>query len=173
MPGLPDGSAYGIRLSLADVKGINAAEVERIVAGRTYGSLSDFWHRARCPRPVVERLVVAGAFDSLYGIGLSSPVRRRGRVTRRDLLLQVADLDRHTRATVRAAKAAAPRGRRAMPLSVDPAGRPSRPRSTPSRPRGARRRVRPPPRRPPTSTSSSPSTSVTRPGRSRPAACRR
>ena len=122
VPGLPDGSAYGIRLSLADVKGINAAEVERVVAGRPYGSLSDFWHRARVARPVVERLVVAGAFDSLYGIGLSSPVRRRGRVTRRDLLLQVADLDRHTRATTRAAKASAPRGRRAMPLSVDPSG---------------------------------------------------
>jgi error-prone DNA polymerase len=122
VPGLPDGSAYGIRLSLADVKGINAAEVERIVAGRPYGSLSDFWTRARVSRPVVERLVVAGGFDSLYGIGLSSPVRRRGRVTRRDLLLQVADLDRHTRATTRAAKAAAPRSqgsagkRRDLPL---------------------------------------------------------
>jgi error-prone DNA polymerase len=116
VPGLPDGSAYGIRLALADVKGISAAEVERVVAGRPYGSLSDFWHRARVARPVVERLVVAGAFDSLYGIGLSAPVRRRGRVTRRDLLLQVADLDRHSRATARAAKAAAPRGR-AAPLT--------------------------------------------------------
>jgi len=122
VPGLPDGSAYGIRLSLADVKGINAAEVERIVAGRPYGSLSDFWHRARVARPVVERLVVAGAFDSLYGIGLSSPVRRRGRVTRRDLLLQVADLDRHARATTRAARASAPRGRRSMPLGTGPLG---------------------------------------------------
>ena len=111
VPGVPDGSAYGIRLSLADVKGISGAEVERIVAGRPYGSLSDFWHRARVARPVVERLVVAGGFDALYGIGLSSPVRRRGRVTRRDLLLQVADLERHTRVTTRAARAAAPRGR--------------------------------------------------------------
>jgi error-prone DNA polymerase len=117
VPGLPDGSAYGIRLSLADVKGINAHEIERVVAGRPYGSLSDFWHRARVARPVVERLVVAGAFDTLYGIGLSSPVRRRGRVTRRDLLLQVADLDRHTRATTRAARAGAPRGR-SVPLTA-------------------------------------------------------
>jgi error-prone DNA polymerase len=128
VPGLPDGSAYGIRLSLADVKGMSAAEVERVVAGRPYGSLSDFWHRARVARPVVERLVVAGAFDSLYGIGLSSPVRRRGRVTRRDLLLQVADLERHTRATTRAARAAAPRGARtpgrALPLTT--AGTPVR-----------------------------------------------
>jgi error-prone DNA polymerase len=68
---------------------------------------------------VVERLVVAGAFDALYGIGLSSPVRRRGRVTRRDLLLQVADLDRHSRATARAARASAPRGR-ALARSTGP-----------------------------------------------------
>ena len=97
VPGLPDGRDYGIRLSLADVKGINAAEISRIVAGRPFATLSDFWHRARVARPVVERLVVAGAFDSLYGIGSPVPVRRRGQVTRRDLLLQVADLDRWTR----------------------------------------------------------------------------
>ena len=117
VPGVPDGSAYGIRLALADVKGMSAAEIERVVAGRPYGSLSDFWHRARVARPVVERLVVAGGFDSLYSIGLSSPVRRRGRVTRRDLLLQIADLERHTRAGARAARASAPRGRRSTPLT--------------------------------------------------------
>ena len=60
---------YGIRLSLADVKGITEAEVARIVAGRPYGSLADFWHRASVSRPVVERLVLAGGFDALYGIG--------------------------------------------------------------------------------------------------------
>ncbi len=99
--GLPDARAYGIRLSLADVKGISDAEVARIVAGRPYASLSDFWHRARVSRPVGERLVVAGAFDSLYGIGSPVPVRRRGRTTRRDLLLQVSELDRWTRAVNR------------------------------------------------------------------------
>jgi len=95
--GLPDGRAYGIRLALPDVKGISGAEVARMVAGRPYSTLSDFWHRAGVARPVVERLVVAGAFDSLYGIGSPVPVRRRGQVTRRDLLLQVAELDRWTR----------------------------------------------------------------------------
>jgi len=109
VPGLPDGSAYGIRLSLADVKGISAAEIERIVASRPYQSLSDFWTRASVSRPIVERLVLAGGFDSVYGIGLSAPVRRRGRVTRRDLLLQIADLDRYTRAAGKAARAAAPK----------------------------------------------------------------
>ncbi|HEX6515302.1 MAG TPA: DNA polymerase III subunit alpha, partial [Nocardioidaceae bacterium] len=84
------GQRYGIRLALADVKGINDQEIARIVAGRPYGSLSDFWHRANVSRPIVERLVLAGGFDSIYGIGLMLPVKRRGTVTRRDLLLQVA-----------------------------------------------------------------------------------
>ena len=94
VPGVPDARDYGIRLALSEVKGIDEAEVARIVAGRPYASLTDFWHRARVARPVVERLVVAGAFDSLYGLSSVAPVRRRGQVTRRDLLLQVADLDR-------------------------------------------------------------------------------
>ena len=55
---------YGIRLSLADVKGISEAEVARIVAGQPYADLGDFWTRARVSRPVTERLVLAGAFDS-------------------------------------------------------------------------------------------------------------
>jgi len=104
-PGLPDGRAYGIRLSLSEVKGILDVEVERIVAGRPYHSLTDFWHRARVSRPVTERLVLAGAFDSLYGIGSPVPVRRRGTVTRRDLLLQVLELDRWSRAAERATPA--------------------------------------------------------------------
>jgi len=48
------GIGYGIRLSLSEVKGISAAEVARIVAGRPYASLADFWHRAAVSRPVVE-----------------------------------------------------------------------------------------------------------------------
>lgn len=91
-------SGYGIRLSLSEVKGIDEAEVARIVAGQPFMTLSDFWHRAAVSRPVAENLVLAGAFDSLYGIGANSAIRRRGRLTRRDLLLQIADLDRWGRA---------------------------------------------------------------------------
>ncbi len=83
--------SYGIRISLADVKGMSEAEMERIVERRPYSSLADFWHRASVSQPVTERLVLTGAFDALHGIG-DGGVRRRGRVTRRDLLLQVADL---------------------------------------------------------------------------------
>ncbi len=91
--GLPDARAYGIRLSLADVSGISSDEVQRIMVGRPYQSITDFWYRARVSRPVAERLVMAGGFDSIYGLGSTVPVRRRGRTTRRDLLLSLADLD--------------------------------------------------------------------------------
>ncbi|WP_197430188.1 DNA polymerase III subunit alpha [Auraticoccus cholistanensis] len=100
--GLPDGRAWGIRISLADVSGISEAEVASIIAGQPYSSVSDFWFRARVSQPVAERLVLAGGFDSLYGIGSGVPVRRRQRVTRRDLLLAVADLQRDTAADARA-----------------------------------------------------------------------
>jgi error-prone DNA polymerase len=98
---LPDGRGHGIRIGLADLKGITEAEIARIVAGRPYASLSDFWHRAAVSRPIAERLVVAGGFDSLYGLGSAVPGRRRGQVTRRDLLLQVAELDRWSRSVQR------------------------------------------------------------------------
>jgi len=64
--------------------------------------------------------VLAGGFDSIYGIGSPVGVRRRGRVTRRDLLLQVADLDRHGRAVDRASKG---RGRGLASRGVTPGGR--------------------------------------------------
>jgi error-prone DNA polymerase len=103
------GDGHAIRLSLADVKGIGSAEVARIVEARDgapYASLSDFFHRARVARPILERLVLAGGFDGVYGIGSGEQaVHRRGRVTRRDLLLQVAELDRYARAVDRGSRA--------------------------------------------------------------------
>lgn len=100
-------SDYGIRLALADVKGISDDEVARIVSGQPYRSLTDFWHRASVSRPVVERLVLAGGFDSLYGFGVrdreaARPIHRRKQVTRRDLLLQIGELDRWSRSGARA-----------------------------------------------------------------------
>ncbi len=112
LPGLPDGSHHGIRMPLAEVKGISAAEVAQIVAGQPYSSLSDFWHRAGVTAPVVENLVLIGGFDSVYGIDLASGVRARGQTTRRDLLLEVADCDRLSRVT-RARRAGRARGARA------------------------------------------------------------
>ncbi len=78
----------------------------RILAARPFGSLTDFWHRARVSRPVVERLVLTGAFDSLYGITDpdQAPDRPPATTTRRDLLLQVSELDRHARSQDRATR---------------------------------------------------------------------
>ncbi len=102
-PGMPGwGSAYGIRLALAEVKGISEAEIDRITTARPYTSLTDFWHRARVSRPILERLVLAGGFDRLYGLG--GRTGTRGRVTRRDLLLQISELDHFTRALERGSR---------------------------------------------------------------------
>jgi len=59
-------SQQAIRCSLREVKGISDAEVTRIVASQPYTGLRDFWNRAGVSRPVAERLVLLGAFDSLY-----------------------------------------------------------------------------------------------------------
>jgi error-prone DNA polymerase len=105
---MPDPGCYGIRLSLADVKGITDEEVARVQEGQPYRSLADFWQRARVSRPVVERLVLAGGFDSVYGFEVRDsesgrPARRREQLTRRDLRLQIGELDRWSRSGARAA----------------------------------------------------------------------
>jgi error-prone DNA polymerase len=123
-PDLPDARDYGIRLSLADVKGISEAEVARTIAGQPYFGLADFWNRARVSRPIAERLVLAGGFDSLYGMGSARPgPGRRGRTTRRDLLLHVAELDRYSRAVDRSSRRVAPQqSRRRTPGTGSPGG---------------------------------------------------
>ncbi len=78
---------WGVRMSLSSVKGISEDQVARIVAGQPYNSLQDFWQRARPALPIAERLIQIGALDPL-----------RGPLTRRDLLLQAAELHAHTRA---------------------------------------------------------------------------
>ncbi|GAB3111135.1 DNA polymerase III subunit alpha [Janibacter alkaliphilus] len=104
-PDLPDGTGYGIRVALADVKGISEEEVARIVAGAPYESLTDVWTRARPSRPVLERLVLVGALDAVHGTGTTGGgLGHRGRLTRRDLLLHVAELDRWSRASGRGAR---------------------------------------------------------------------
>ena len=103
-PSTGSGPRYGIRLALDEVRGMTAAEADRILAARPYSSLTDFWHRARVSRPVVERLVLTGGFDHLYGIGGPGAGSRAVPTTRRDLLLQVMELDRHARSLDRATR---------------------------------------------------------------------
>jgi len=91
-------SGTGIRLPLAEVRGISDQEIASIIAGQPYSSLTDAWHRSGMSRPTAEHLVVAGAFDGIYRFTASSSTQRRGRLTRRDLLLQISELDRRARA---------------------------------------------------------------------------
>ncbi|MDO5503657.1 MAG: DNA polymerase III subunit alpha [Actinomycetia bacterium] len=118
MPDAPDLGAPAIRLSLADVKGISEGEVERIVAAAPFLDLDDFWHRAGVSRPIVERLVLVGAFDRLHGIGTGG-IPRRGQVTRRDLLLHVAALDRHTRSRLSTSQRGSAGAGERVQLSLD------------------------------------------------------
>ena len=87
-------NAYCIRLALSEVKGISAAEVTSICGNQPFVDLPDYWERTEVSRPVTERLILTGAFDLLHGITLTGG---RSRHTRRDLLLQAADLDRWSR----------------------------------------------------------------------------
>ena len=118
---------YGIRLALAEVKGISTAEVARILAARPFGSLSDFWHRASVSRPVVERLVLTGGFDDLYSLRSGDRLggSTRDRLTRRDLLLQVRELDRWSRAMARGGRTSQRSARTPseVPAPVEPSRR--------------------------------------------------
>ncbi|HVE91275.1 MAG TPA: DNA polymerase III subunit alpha [Actinomycetota bacterium] len=58
-----DQVALGIRLSLADVKGISEDEVRRIVEERPFESVEDFVRRARVRRPVAEGICECGGLD--------------------------------------------------------------------------------------------------------------
>jgi error-prone DNA polymerase len=84
------GSTPALRVSLREVKGITEAEVARIATGRPYRSLRDFLERARVSRPVAERLILVGAFDSLYSSGRYSSSTPR--ITRRDLIARLGAL---------------------------------------------------------------------------------
>lgn len=79
---------FGVRLSLASVRSITEAEAARIAEAAPYQSLTDLWQRARPSLPVLEHLIEIGALDSV-----------RGQASRRDLLLQAAELHRAARAS--------------------------------------------------------------------------
>jgi error-prone DNA polymerase len=79
----PDGTC-GIRIPLAEIKGIGTDEVAHILAHRPYTGLTDFKTRSGASRPTTERLVTVGGFDALH----PAPT------TRRDLLLHLTDLNR-------------------------------------------------------------------------------
>jgi error-prone DNA polymerase len=101
---------HGLRVPLSAVRGVSEAEVERMVAGRPYHSMADFWERARPSRPVAERIAEVGGFDALHRLRVGAPRWRPGELTRRDLIAQVGALERASATGVRsgAGKAATP-----------------------------------------------------------------
>ncbi|MES0833134.1 PHP domain-containing protein [Nocardiopsis tropica] len=112
----PDGR-WGVRASLADVRGVTGAEVDRILAERPFLSLPDAAERAHLSREALDSLVRVGAFDALSGVGGGPDAvpgpraggtgaeppgegagqRGAGPPDRRDLLLQVSALERSRR----------------------------------------------------------------------------
>ncbi len=88
------GRGYGLRVPFSAVKGVSEAEVDRMVAGRPYTSMADFWERARPSRPIAERIVEVGGLDAVHGLHPGGPRWRPGELTRRDLIAQVGALDR-------------------------------------------------------------------------------
>lgn len=58
-----------IRVSLAQVRQMNQKVMENILTARKHGpfrSLADFCRRVKAPRPIIENLILCGAFDQLH-----------------------------------------------------------------------------------------------------------
>ena len=100
-------TGYGIRLGLALVKGIGDEHAERLdaeLARGPYHSLADVVARTELPEEVIERLIRAGALDSL------------GR-PRRELLWQLREVMGATRGRVDGRRTAGRLGRTARPTA--------------------------------------------------------
>jgi error-prone DNA polymerase len=82
-----------VRIALTSVSGISEKEVTSIIAGRPYIDLSDFYRRSGASHPVIETLILTGAFDRVHSLN-------SGTINHRDLLLHLSDLTRSPVATV-------------------------------------------------------------------------
>jgi error-prone DNA polymerase len=74
-----DGDA--VRIALSSVAGISEKEIASIITGQPYIDLADFYRRSGASTPVVENLIMTGAFDSIH-------------TNQRDLLLHFSDLQK-------------------------------------------------------------------------------
>jgi error-prone DNA polymerase len=85
---------YAVRMALSQIKGINDAEVDSIVDAQPFVDINDMWQRTNVIRPVMQSLVLAGAFDALHQIP-SARHQNRSTTTRRDLYVHVNELARN------------------------------------------------------------------------------
>jgi error-prone DNA polymerase len=74
-----DGDA--VRIAFSCVAGISDKEIATIVAGQPYLDLADFYRRSGASIPVIENLIMTGAFASIHD-------------NQRDLLLHLGDLQK-------------------------------------------------------------------------------
>jgi error-prone DNA polymerase len=82
-----------IRIALSTIARISDSEITSIIAARPYIDLADFVHRSGASTPVIESMILTGAFDRLHPD-----------VNRRDLLLHFSDLQKSPAATVSGAQ---------------------------------------------------------------------
>jgi error-prone DNA polymerase len=61
----PSAGGAAVRLGIDYVRNVGEALAMTIAAGRPYSSMEDLVRRTRAPRPAVEALATAGAFDAL------------------------------------------------------------------------------------------------------------
>jgi error-prone DNA polymerase len=81
----PDGLA--VRLAIHEIAGISEAEVARILSGRPYSDIGDFYMRAKPSRRTFERIAQVGGLDELR-LGDFGPMHTRG-----DVLARVRQLN--------------------------------------------------------------------------------
>jgi len=81
----PDGLA--VRLAIHEIAGISEAEVSRILSGRPYSDIGDFYMRAKPSRRTFERIAQVGGLDELR-LGDFGPMHTRG-----DVLARVRQLN--------------------------------------------------------------------------------
>jgi error-prone DNA polymerase len=82
--------AYSVRIALSTVGGISTGEITSIIAGRPYIDLADFYRRSGASHPIIETLIMTGAFDRVHSLNEKS----KGALNHRDLLLHLSDLTR-------------------------------------------------------------------------------
>ncbi len=87
-------AGYAVRMALSQIKNISDAEVESIISAQPFVDINDMWQRTNTSRPVMQSLVLAGAFDALHQIP-SSRHQNRKTTTRRDLYVHINELARN------------------------------------------------------------------------------
>jgi error-prone DNA polymerase len=83
---IAEDGTQSIRIALSTINGISTQEIASIIAARPYKDLADFYYRAGASQPIIESMILTGAFDRLHAI------TKGGSINRRDLLLHLSDL---------------------------------------------------------------------------------